>query len=220
MAVKDWIWVLPPGELAVAPPEFPIPAETDSKHTAGIRTLLLTDGLTRRVQILSNRATKILQAKAHVNSGARETNQFVSHGEAMTFPTYRTIRPLLALLPACAANAPAWGQGKKVAQQNGVDNSKMGAYRALAQHVYADFQKGDLAAAALMAKVLERVWDKAEDYGGDTALSKTNHGLFEQIDKAMDDFISLITDAKGKPPDPPKVKAAFSAYLEKLKLAD
>jgi hypothetical protein len=96
----------------------------------------------------------------------------------------------------------------------------MGAYRALAQHIYADFQKGDLAAAALMAKVLERVWDKAEDYGGDTALSKTNHGLFEQIDKAMDDFISLITDAKGKPPDPPKVKAAFSAYLEKLKLAD
>jgi hypothetical protein len=185
---------------------------------------LLTDGLTRRVHILSNRVTKILQAKAYVNSGARETNQFVSQGEAMTFPTHRTIRPLLALLlsflTACAANTPAWGQEKKVAQQNGVDNSKMGAYRALAQHVYADFQKGDLAAAALMAKVLERVWDKAEDYGGDTALSKTNHGLFEQIDKAMDDFISLITDAKGKPPDPPKVKAAFSAYMEKLKLAD
>jgi len=35
-----------------------------------------------------------------------------------------------------------------------------------------------------MAKVLERVWDKAEDYGGDTALSKTNHGLFEQIDRS------------------------------------
>ena len=228
MAVKVWIWFCRPANLRVLHPaalEFPIPAETDSKHTAGIRTLLLTDGLTCRVHILSNRVTKILQAKAHdVNSGARETNQLVSQGEAMTFPTYRTIRPLLALLlaflMACAANTPAWGQEKKVAQQNGVDNSKMGAYRALAQHVYADFQKGDLAAAALMAKVLERVWDKAEDYGGDTALSKTNHGLFEQIDKAMDDFISLITDAKGKPPDPPKVKAAFSAYLEKLKLAD
>jgi len=131
----------------------------------------------------------------------------------MTFPTYRNDPALPALvltfLMACAANAPALGQEKKVAQQNGVDNSKMGAYRALAQHVYADFQKGDLVAAALMAKVLERVWDKAEDYGGDTALSKTNHGLFEQIDKAMDDFISLITEAKGKPPDPPKVKAAF-----------
>jgi len=96
----------------------------------------------------------------------------------------------------------------------------MGAYRALAQHIYADFQKGDLAAAALMAKVLERVWDKAEDYGGDTALSKTNQGLFEQIDKAMDDLISPITNAKGKAPNPAKVKATYNAYLEKLKLAD
>jgi hypothetical protein len=142
----------------------------------------------------------------------------------MTFPSHGTIRPLLTLvfvfLAACTAAAPALAQEKKVAQQNGVDNSKMGAYRALAQHIYADFQKGDLAAAALMAKALERVWDKAEDYGGDTALAKTNHGLFEQIDKAMDEFLSLITDAKGKPPDPAKVKAAYTAYLEKLKLAD
>jgi hypothetical protein len=142
----------------------------------------------------------------------------------MKFPSYRTIRHLLALLlaflTACAASAPALAQEKKVAQQNGVDNSKMGAYLALAQHIYADFQKGDLAAAALMAKVLERVWDKAEDYGGDTALSKTNHGLFEQIDKAMDDFISPITNPKGKAPDPAKVKATYNAYLEKLKVAD
>jgi len=142
----------------------------------------------------------------------------------MISPSYRTIRPLLALVLAFLAGGraatPAVAQEKKVAQTNGVDNSKMGAYRALAQHIYADFQKGDLAAAALMAKVLERLWDKAEDYGGDTALSKTNHGLFEQIDKAMDDFLSQITDAKGKPPDPAKVKAAFNAYLDKLKLAD
>jgi hypothetical protein len=139
----------------------------------------------------------------------------------MKFPSYRTIRHLLALLLAfLTASAPALAQEKKVAQQNGAHNSKMGAYRALAQHIYPDFQKGDLAAAALMAKVLERVWDKAEDYGGDTALSKTNHGLFEQIDKAMDDFISPITNAKGKAPDPAKVKATYNAYLEKLKLAD
>jgi hypothetical protein len=36
----------------------------------------------------------------------------------------------------------------------------------------------------------------------------------------MDDFISPITDAKGKARDPTKVKAAYNAYLEKLKLAD
>ena len=111
-------------------------------------------------------------------------------------------------------------QEKRVGQANGVDNSKMGPYRALAQHIYSDFQKGDVAGAAAMGRVLERVWDKAEDYGGDTALSRTNRKLFDQIDKAMDEFLSPIWEAKGKPPDPGKVKAAFNAYLEKLKLAD
>ena len=118
------------------------------------------------------------------------------------------------------ASGAAAAQEKKVAQVNGVDNSKMGPYRALAQHIYADFQKGDAAGAAAMGRVLERVWDKAEDYGGDTALSKTNRKLFDDIDKAMDQFISPIMEAKGKPPDAAKVKAAYNAYLEKLKLAD
>lgn len=117
---------------------------------------------------------------------------------------------------AFAANA----QEKRVGQTNGVDNTKMGAYRALAQHIYADFQKGDVAAAAEMGRVLERVWDKAEDYGGDSALSKTNRRLFEEIDKAMDQFLTPLLEAKGKPPDTAKVKAAYNAYLEKLKLAD
>jgi hypothetical protein len=142
----------------------------------------------------------------------------------MAFPFQRTIRPLLALafafLIACAAAASASAQEKKVAQKNGVDISKMGAYRALAQHMYADFQKGDVAAAAELGTILERLWDKAEEYGGDTALAKTNRQLFDEIDQAMDQFITPITEAKGKPPDPARVKAAFSAYLEKLKLAD
>src|SRR6202030_4496948 len=107
----------------------------------------------------------------------------------MPYPSRGTAKALFILLfvilPALATAGSALAQEKKVAQQNGVDNSKMGAYRALAQHIYSDFQKGDLAAAALMAKVLERVWDKAEDYGGETALSKTNHGLFDQSDKGM-----------------------------------
>jgi hypothetical protein len=142
----------------------------------------------------------------------------------MTFPSRRTTGPLLVLalafLTASAASAPAWAQEKKVAQKNGVDISKMGAYRALAQHLYSDYQKGDLAAAAELGTILERLWDKAEDYGGDAALSKTNRKLFDEIDKAMDQFISPITESKGKPPDPAKVKAAFNTYLEKLKLAD
>jgi gamma-glutamyl:cysteine ligase YbdK (ATP-grasp superfamily) len=127
---------------------------------------------------------------------------------------------LAALLLAALTAAPAPAQEKKVGQTNGVDNSKMGAYRALAQHIYSDFQKGDVAAAAEMGRVLERLWDKAEDYGGDAALSKTNKQLFDEIDKAMDAFLTPIWEAKAKPPDPAKVKAAFNTYLEKLRLAD
>ena len=114
----------------------------------------------------------------------------------------------------------AVAQDKKVGQTNGVDNSKMGAYRAIAQHIYADFQKGDVVAAAEMGRALERLWDKAEEYGGDTALAKTNRHLFEEIDKAMDQFLTPIWEAKAKQPDPAKVKTAYNTYLEKLKLAD
>ena len=142
----------------------------------------------------------------------------------MKYPSNKTVRPLFVLfatlLLAFVAVASNPAQEKKVAQMNGVDNLKMGAYRALAQHIYADFQKGDMAAAAEMCRVLERVWDKAEEYGGDTALARTNRKLFDDIDKAMDQFITPLTEAKGKAPDAAKVKAAFNAYLEKLKLAD
>ena len=142
----------------------------------------------------------------------------------MRYPSNRIFRPVhvlfatfLLVFLGVASNS---AQEKRVAQKNGVDISKMGAYRALAQHMYADFQKGDVAAAAELGTILERLWDRAEEYGGDTALARTNHKLFDEIDKAMDEFITPITDAKGKPPDPAKVKAAYNAYLEKLKLAD
>ena len=141
----------------------------------------------------------------------------------MKYMARKQARVFLFLALGCvliAASGAAVAQEKRVGQANGVDNRKMGAYRALAQHIYSDFQKGDLVAAGEMSRVLERLWDKAEDYGGDTALSKTNRKLFDDIDKAMDQFISPLMDAKGKPPDAARVKAAFSSYLEKLKLAD
>ena len=68
--------------------------------------------------------------------------------------------------------------------------------------------------------MLERTWDKGEDYGGDMALSKTNHALFEEIDKAMDQFMGLLIDHPTSAADPARLKAAYAAYLEKLKLAD
>jgi hypothetical protein len=120
----------------------------------------------------------------------------------------------------CALSAPLSAQEKRAPQTAGVDNTKMGPYRALAQLAYAASQKGDHTSAATLAKVLERTWDKAEDYGGDTALSKTNKTLFDQVDKAMDQFISLFLDHPASAPDAAKLKAAYTQYLEKLKLAD
>jgi hypothetical protein len=115
---------------------------------------------------------------------------------------------------------PSGAQEHKNSQTAGVDNTKMGPYRALAQVAYAVSQKGEYATAATLAKVLERTWDKGEDYGGDMALSKTNHALFEEIDKAMDQFVTLLTDHPTSPADPARLKAAYNGYLEKLKLAD
>src|ERR1700738_1418999 len=127
---------------------------------------------------------------------------------------------LTAALLVFTLAAPLSAQEKRVPQTAGVDNTKMGPYRALAQLAYAASQKGDHSGAATLAKILERTWDKAEDYGGDTALSKTNHALFEQIDKAMDHFIAPLVAHVSSPPDQAAVKAAYNVYLEKLKLAD
>lgn len=142
----------------------------------------------------------------------------------MTNSFRKAIASIFAILVVsffgAATFSSVWAQDKKVPQTAGVDNTKMGAYRAIAQHAYLEFQKGDAAAAAQLAHSLERVWDKGEDYGGDTALKKTHPDLFEQIDKAMDDFVLPLMDYKTKPPDPARVKTAFNAYIEKLKLAD
>jgi hypothetical protein len=111
-------------------------------------------------------------------------------------------------------------QERRFPQTAGVDDSKMGPYRALAQLAFAASQKGDNALAAKLARILERDWDKAEDYGGESALSKTNHALFDEIDKAMDRFISQLVPHVTTASDQITVKAAYNAYLEKLKLAD
>jgi hypothetical protein len=117
------------------------------------------------------------------------------------------------------AAGTAWAQEKKLPQTSGVDDTKMGPYRALAQLAFEASQKGESAMAAKLARILERTWDKAEDYGGDTALAKTNHAMFEQIDKAMDQFITLLQKTSA-PPERSTVQTAYTFYLEKLKLAD
>jgi hypothetical protein len=127
----------------------------------------------------------------------------------------------LCVAVALLVTAPSVSAQEAHQPQNaGVDNTKRGPYRALAPLAYAAFQKGDYATAAQLSKILERVWEKAEDYGGDTALSKINPTVFKQVDKAMDDFITPLGNYTKAPPDVAKVKAAYSSYLEKLNLAD
>ncbi|HXJ12112.1 MAG TPA: hypothetical protein VNH19_07555 [Candidatus Limnocylindrales bacterium] len=108
----------------------------------------------------------------------------------------------------------------KAPQSAGVDNTKMGPYRALATLAFNSSQKGDYATAATLAKILERTWDKSEDYGGDTALSKTNKKLFDEVDKAMDQFVSLLVEHATAAPEAARLRAAYTNYLEKLKSAD
>ena len=136
-------------------------------------------------------------------------------------PTTRFLSVVFVVLLLTAATLrSASPQEKRAPQTAGVDDAKMGPYRALAQVTFSAFQKGDPATAAQLARALELLWDKAEDYGGDTALSKTNHKLFDEIDKAMDQFVTPLKDYKTKVPDAAKVKAAYNTYLEKLRLAD
>ena len=127
----------------------------------------------------------------------------------------------IAMLLLCTAASPSSrAQEKRFPQTAGVDDYKMGPYRALAQLAYAASQKGDNALAAKLARILERTWDKAEDFGGDTALSKKNRAMFEEIDKAMDQFVEPLQKHAATAPDPAAIKAAFNAYMDKLKQAD
>jgi hypothetical protein len=131
-----------------------------------------------------------------------------------------TASTIALLVSSTTPPLPLCAQERRAPQTAGVDKTKMGPYRALAQLAYAASQKGDYASAATLAAILERTWDKAEDYGGDTALSKTNHALFDQVDKAMDQFIAVFLDHPTSAPDAAKLKAVYALYLEKLKLAD
>jgi hypothetical protein len=126
----------------------------------------------------------------------------------------------LGMALATVLSASCMAQGKAATQTAGVDNTKMGAYRALAELSFEAFQKGDNAKASELARILERTWDSAEGGGGDRSLGKTNKDLFEQADKAMDVFIDPIMNHATKAPDPATVKAAYNDFLDKLKQGD
>jgi hypothetical protein len=124
------------------------------------------------------------------------------------------------LVCALPVAMPSVSQVNKLTQTAGVDNSKMGAYRALAQLSFQAFQKGDNATAAELARILERTWDAAEEHGGEHSLIKTNKDLFEQTDKAMDTFIKPVMNYAAKTPSPAAVEAAYQKFLDDVVQGD
>jgi hypothetical protein len=99
-------------------------------------------------------------------------------------------------------------EDKAPTQTAGVDNTKTGPYRALAQLSFQAFQKGENATVATLARVLERTWDMAEGGGGERSLGTTNPDQFKEIDEAMDVYIKPVMYYAPKAPDPAKVEAA------------
>jgi len=133
----------------------------------------------------------------------------------------RVIAAWFGLVFALAMPKPGLTQDKATPTQTcGVDNTRMGPYRALAQLSFQAFGRGDTAMAAELARVLEQTWDRGELHGGGKSLSTINSDLAGQIDKAMDVFIKPLTHYAKAAPDVAAAKAAYDAYLEKLKQGD
>src|SRR5260370_14636733 len=130
------------------------------------------------------------------------------------------LRLLTCLLAALVLTTCCYSQDKKSSSIAGVENTKMGAYRALAQLSFEAFKGGDKALAAKLARILERTWDQGEEGSCNNAFKTINPNLFQQIDQAMDLFIRPIVAYEKTPPDAAKVEAAYDDYVRKLKLGD
>jgi hypothetical protein len=133
----------------------------------------------------------------------------------------RMLRIALSVVFAVVVVTYAVAQEKKITQTAGVDNTRMGAYRALAQLSFQGFQKGDNATAAELARVLERTWDQGEWHNtSEGSYCKANGSVCQPIDQAMDVFINPIMNYAKKAPDAAAVQAAYNNFLEKLKQAE
>lgn len=111
-------------------------------------------------------------------------------------------------------NAPV--ADKSPAQFSYSSKGKMSNYRNLAQLAYEFYLKGDNQRAAVLAGIIESVYDRSE-----TDIEKNSPALHGKIDMSMDAFIKpLKYYVKAGRADPAKEKAAFESYLQCLALAD
>jgi len=130
------------------------------------------------------------------------------------------LRLLTCLVAGLVATTCTYGQYQKPNGIAGVENTKMGAYRAIAQLSFEAFKGGDKTLAAKIARILERTWDQGEEGSCNNALKATNPNLFQQIDQAMDLFIGPIIFHGKTQMDLIKVEAAYDDYVRKLTLGD
>jgi hypothetical protein len=133
----------------------------------------------------------------------------------------RMLQWALCLAVGIAVVSPCLGQEKPITQTAGVDNTRMGAYRALAQLSFESSQKGDNATAAELARILEFTWDRGEwKNSSDGSYCKANRTVCQPIDHALDVFIGPLMNYAKQAPDPATVRAAYNDFLDKLKQAD
>lgn len=124
---------------------------------------------------------------------------------------------LCALVMASSAIVPA----SQVSRTAGVDNSRMGAYKALADLAFQAFKHGDYETAAKLARILERTWDQGEWHNdGDESFCRDNRSVCQPIDQALDAFIGPIIEATSKPRDLQEVQPTYEDLLAKLSKAD
>lgn len=122
-----------------------------------------------------------------------------------------TASPMMLL---AQKSAPAVGQDSM--QFTYSSKGKMSTYRNLAQLAYEFYLKGDNQRAAVLAGIIESVYDRSE-----TDLEKNSPALHGKIDMAMDAFIKpLKYYVKAGRADPAKEQVAFENYLKCLALAD
>jgi len=112
------------------------------------------------------------------------------------------------LTSSAQASMRAPDQSPSAAATPADDN--MTPYRKLATDTLTAFKARDMANARKKAKELETAWDKDQK-----ALQKESRDVWNQIDKAMDDFIKPLQD---KAPDAAKVQKAYDTFIAKLQL--
>jgi hypothetical protein len=108
----------------------------------------------------------------------------------------------------------------------GVDNTKVGNYRALAQLALQASKEGDNPRAAELGRILENSWDVAGFSDQNWPIGPNRQALQARVDSNMDGFINLLKQYREKRPsasvgpNPAEIQSAYDSYIESLDLAD